>query len=387
MFVNMKRKIGALLLAVLTVVSMTACGAKEDAAEESGAPAGVAVQVQNVVAQDISADSIVSGKVTADGETAVYVMTTAKCSAVYVSAGQKVTAGTVLCTLDMSSATQEYSGSYVSSMANYNAQKDILDRQVAMAEKNYNDTLRLLEIGAASQLEADSAELQYLSAKTQRDSTLMQLAASMQSSQSNLMGMKLAVENVDADGNVHAPAGGTITTLGVRQGEMVSSSQPIAVIDSVDQMRISVDVSEALMPKLRVGDTASVTISSLNKSFDATIRSIDPAANLQTQLYGVQLTVPAEIGNLRAGIFADVAFHTDTSVGAVVVPTECILTANGESFVFIVEDGTAKKMNVVVGLSGNGITEVTEGISAGSSVVTVGQQYLSDGDAVRIVEG
>ena len=33
------------------------------------------------------------------------------------------------------------------------------------------------------------------------------------------------------------------------------------------------------------------------------------------------------------------------------------------------------------------MTEVTSGLDAGAQLVTVGQQYLSDGDAVRVVEG
>ena len=37
--------------------------------------------------------------------------------------------------------------------------------------------------------------------------------------------------------------------------------------------------------------------------------------------------------------------------------------------------------------TGSGMTEVTSGLDAGEQLVTVGQQYLSDGDAVRVVEG
>ena len=41
----------------------------------------------------------------------------------------------------------------------------------------------------------------------------------------------------------------------------------------------------------------------------------------------------------------------------------------------------------IAGLTGNGVTEVTGGLEAGQQLVTVGQAYLSDGDAVRIVSG
>ena len=39
------------------------------------------------------------------------------------------------------------------------------------------------------------------------------------------------------------------------------------------------------------------------------------------------------------------------------------------------------------GLTGNGVTEIAEGLSAGDQLVVVGQSYLTDGDPVRIVSG
>lgn len=39
------------------------------------------------------------------------------------------------------------------------------------------------------------------------------------------------------------------------------------------------------------------------------------------------------------------------------------------------------------GLTGNGVTEVTEGLTAGQQLVTVGQAYLHEGDPVRVVSG
>ena len=53
----------------------------------------------------------------------------------------------------------------------------------------------------------------------------------------------------------------------------------------------------------------------------------------------------------------------------------------------MVEDDAAKYVEVTTGLTGNGVTEVTSGLTAGQQLVTVGQAYLKDGDAVRVVSG
>ena len=87
------------------------------------------------------------------------------------------------------------------------------------------------------------------------------------------------------------------------------------------------------------------------------------------------------------GMFADVTFHTDVSENTIVVPTEAVLTRGETQYVFVVENGAAKYVEVLTGLTGNGVTEVLSGLSAGQQLVTVGQAYLSDGDPVRIVSG
>ncbi len=387
----MRKKLTALILALLMALTLTACGEQEGQAEENAAPAGVAVQVTEAVVETVSSDVTVSGKVAAEAETAVYVLgsNSAKVDAIYVSEGDYVIAGDVLCRLDtsmVSGSDLSNQASYLASMENYNTQKELLERTVAMQETNYQNTLALFEIGAASQLEVDAAELQYLSAVAQRDATLSQLASAMSSQQSGYLQMNAAMQGADAEGNVIAPISGRVTSVAATVGSTVSSSQPIVVIDATGQMNITVSVSEALIPKLSVGDKASVRVSSLSLDFDATITAIDHASSLQTQLYGVTLSAPAGVDGLRPGIFADVSFHTDTSVDAVIVPTEAILTSNGEQYVYVVDGGAARKAVVTTGLAGSGATELLSGVAAGESVVIVGQQYLSDGDAVRVVE-
>lgn len=387
----MRKKITALMLALSMLLALTACGESEQV-EENTAPAGLAVQVTEAKVQTLSSDVTVSGKVAAEAETAVYVLgsNSATVAQLYVSEGDRVTAGDVLCRLDtsrVSGSDLSNQASYLASMENYNTQKALLDRTVSMQQTNYENTLALYEIGAASRLEVDAAELQYLSAIAQRDATLSQLASAMSSQQSGYLQMNAAMQGADANGNVIAPVSGTVTSVSATVGSTVSATKPIAVIDAAGQMNISVSVSEALLPKLAVGDMASVSVSSLSLEFDALITAIDRASSLQTQLYGVTLSVPEEIEGLRPGTFADVSFHTDTSLDTVVVPTEAILTAAGEQYVYVVDGTVARKAPVTVGLAGSGVTELLSGVSAGESVVTVGQQYLSDGDAVRIVEG
>ena len=383
------KRLKFLTAALAMALTLSACGGQQ-AAEEPQETAGVAVQVQTVSARDISTENKVSGKITADNEATILIASAAKCTAVYKNAGDEVQQGDILCTLDLGSVLASYNAaciSYDAAVQSYQDQKGILDKQVAMAEDNVRNTKALFAIGAASQLEIDQAELSYQNAVAGRNSALAQLEAGMQNAKSGVEQMDVALENVDQDGNVLAPQGGTLVTMNAAEGSFISNTMPLAVIDGAEQMKVVASVSETLVPKLAAGDEATVTVSAANQTFPAVIRSVERAANVQTKLYTVTLTVPADATGLLSGMFADVTFHTDTSENAVVVPTEAILTSNGVQYVYVVEGGKAKYVPVTTGLTGSGVTEVTSGLAEGEQLVTVGQAYLADGDAVRVVGG
>ncbi len=462
----MKRKrIISLALAAAMLLLVSACGSDSSSSgtgssSSSGEEAGMAVQVQTVEASTISNENKVSGRVTAESQTTVLVGVTAPVEDVYVETGDYVQEGDLICTLDMESTIASYDAAVISrdsARESYNEQSQVFDTQIAqyddqmklledqrvtlqeqvdmitsqlemlntqlaMAEKNVTDTEALLEIGAASQTELDTAKvnadqaklgvtqaqvsldqatmaltsndndlnslkLAKLSSEAQKNSTLSQLEAGLKSYESNVSQLESAMENIDGSGNVVAPASGTIMQLNVVDNGMVAPSSPVAIINGVDQLKVVVMVSEALIPKIKTGDEVDVSVSSAELNYVGTIRTIDRSADMQTGLYTVTVSVPPESASLISGMFADVTFRTDTSYDTVVIPSEAILTSNGEQFVYVVEGDRAAKKIVTTGLTGNGVTEVLTGLEAGQTLVTVGQAYLNDGDPVRIVGG
>ena len=185
-----QKRIFSLALAAALALSLTACqssgggGGSDSSQKEEQPSAGVAVQVQEVRVDTISTENKVSGRVVTDGQESVFVSAQAECTALYVEVGDSVTAGQALCTLDMASTLSSYNAasiSYHSAVQSYQDQAAIFDSQIALAEKNVNDLKALFEIGAASQLEIDQAELSLQTAQAQKTSTLAQLEAGMQS--------------------------------------------------------------------------------------------------------------------------------------------------------------------------------------------------------------
>ena len=90
-----------------------------------------------------------------------------------------------------------------------------------------------------------------------------------------------------------------------------------------------------------------------------------------------------DAGALVPGSFVTVLVPTETRPNAVVVPKRAILLERDQSIVYRVQDGVAVRTPVTVGLSAQDLVEVTSGLSAGDTVVTVGQESLRDGAPVR----
>lgn len=386
----LKKRMTAAALCAVMALSLAACSAEEPAQTTEETDAGVAVQVVEITAGTIATENKVVGKLSAENEETIMVGSAAKCTAVYKNAGDSVEAGDVICTLDLGSTIANYNSariSYNSAVQSYNDQQSILTKQVKLAEDNVANTKALFEIGAASQLEVDQAQISYESAVAGMNSALAQLEAGIQSAKSGLEQLGLVMDNVDMSGNVIAPISGTLTSLNVSEGGFSSTSLPVAVIRGAEQMKITTSVSEALVPQLASGDEATVYVSSADKTFTAAIKSVDRSANYQTQLYTVVLTVPADVTGLISGASAEVTFHTNVSENTIVIPTEAILTGTDGQYVFVAENGLARRCVITTGLTGNGVTEVLSGVQVGEQLVTVGQAYLVDGSAVRVVGG
>ena len=384
---NMKR-ILPLLTAAALMVSMTACQS-DDAAQPTEA-AGVAVQTTLVVADNIATENRVSGQVVSDSQTMIMVGSSAKCTAVYAEAGDEVEAGDVICTLDMGSMIANYKAAkinYRATVQSYNDQKAILDAQLAQTEKQVADLKELFAIGAVAQTDVTSAELGLMQLKAQRDSALSQLEAGMQSAKSGLEQLEQVMEDVDDNGNVIAPVSGTLVSMSATENGYVSNTTPVAIIDSNEERKVAVMVSEALVSQILPGDEAQVVISAAGQSVTGTVSSVDRSPNYQTKLYTVYLALPEGTEGVLAGMFADVTFYTAFSADTIVIPSEAILTSNGVQYVFIVEGDTARRMDVTTGLIGSGVTEITSGLKVGQQLVIMGQAYLDDGAAVRVVEG
>lgn len=383
----MKKRILAALLAA-SMALCAGCGSQsDDTAEDDQTPVGTAVEVTEVTQGAMSTEYSVNGKVAADNEVQVFPMLAGQVLTLSVSEGDKVSKGQTLLSVDTSTVTSTMS----SLRESYNATKTATDKaienaqiSVQQAQLAVENTEALLEAGAAAEQDLtkakqglEQAQAGVAQARAQQAASLAQIQASMDQ-----------INKQASLGTVTAPCAGTVTTVNVVQGGMASSAQPAVVIAEDSRVKINASVSEDVFAGLHTGDSAGVQISVLSDEVkSAKIVSLPAAANQQTNLYDVSVSVP-DGSDPAIGAFATVIFYTDRRENTLSVPTECVLTGNdNERYLFTVDEGgtTAKRVTVETGLVGKTQTEITSGLTVGDRVVTKGQSYLSDGSAVRVV--
>ena len=382
----MKKRILAALLAA-SMALCAGCGSQTSDDGEEQTAAGTAVEVAEVTKGAMSTEYSVNGKVVADNEVQVFPMLAGQVLTLSVSEGDKVAKGQTLLNVDTSSVTSTMS----SLRESYNATKTATEKAienaqigVEQAQLAAENTEALLEAGAAAEQDLTKAKQGLAQAQAGVQQARAQQAASLAQIQASMD----QINKQASYGTVTAPCAGTVTAVNVVQGGMASSAQPAVVIAEDSRVKINASVSEDVFAGLHTGDSAGVQISVLSDEVkSAKIVSLPAAANQQTNLYDVSVSVPS--GTEPAiGAFATVIFYTDRRENTLSVPTDCVLTGNdNERYLFTVDESgtTAARVTVETGLVGKTNTEITSGLNEGDRVVVKGQSYLSDGSAVRVV--
>jgi HlyD family secretion protein len=120
---------------------------------------------------------------------------------------------------------------------------------------------------------------------------------------------------------VRAPINGIVTKRFVEAGELVGSGTSLVRLDDLSSLDITIYISEVDLPKIALGQSASVRIGAFqNRTFEGHVIFISPIAeftpkNIQTNdertklVFAVKIKVPNADGTLKAGIPADVTLR------------------------------------------------------------------------------
>ncbi len=112
---------------------------------------------------------------------------------------------------------------------------------------------------------------------------------------------------------------------------------------------------------------------------------IDNAIDTSTQTVQLKATFDNANGRLWAGQFAATSLHLFDEQGALVVPTQAVVSGQRGMYVYVVDQSdTARQRGVIVERTQNGLSIISTGIREGDRVVTDGQLRLTPDAPVRL---
>jgi len=186
-----------------------------------------------------------------------------------------------------------------------------------------------------------------------------------------------------------APFDGVVARRLVNRGDLVQAPTgtlmtPLFTVQRIDTIRVFCDVPENDVPLVHIGDPAIVKPSGLEgKPFIGKVTRFSLRLDPETRNMRTEIDLPNPEEHLYPGMYAEVSLEMNRHPDALTVPSAAVGTDSAGNFVYTVTDNQIARLAIKIGLTDNGRTEVTAGLSKDTPVVTTFRGAPSPGTAVQ----
>lgn len=286
---------------------------------------------------------------------------------IFVNYGDRVEKGQLLAQIDPTVYEARVAADQANLLA-LRAQRSDKQVQLGLAEKQFERQRRLLADRATSQDLYDSAEANRKSLLAQiavLDAQIQQAEATLKSDQANLGYTK-----------IYAPMTGIVVDITARQGQTLNANQSAPIIlriADLDTMTVKTQVSEADVPKLKIGmDAYFTTLGQPDKKRSGKLRQILPTPETVNNviLYSALFDVANPDLDLMTQMSAQVFFVVAKAENLPVVPMAALRQLpNGGYGLRVMENGQPTRRKVEVAASNRVNAAIGNGLKVGEEIV------------------
>lgn len=186
---------------------------------------------------------------------------------------------------------------------------------------------------------------------------------------------------------ITSPIAGYVTGKKVSLGDSVSVGQPLVTISKGKNVKIQFFVDQNQLASLKRGAEVAVADGNGN-TFPALVRNISPAADPDTKRFLIEAfpKQPATFSPL-AGTIVSVSFsfpQKPLQAGNLILPLSAITIGQNESYLFVAENGRAKKIIITIGKVTGETAELKADLDQNAQIILSGSKLLRDGDLINI---
>lgn len=185
---------------------------------------------------------------------------------------------------------------------------------------------------------------------------------------------------------IEAPFAGVAGLSNISIGAYVSAGTTITTLDSTSQMELNFSIPERFLGQINPGQKVEGGSPAYpDQLFRGELVELGSRVDELSRSLPVRALIDNADGQLRPGQFMSVSL-TLRERQALVVPEQAVMVRGNEHYVFVAEDGVARRVSVTLGSRMPGRVEIANGLSAEDAVVITGQDRLSSGDRIRVIE-
>jgi len=248
---------------------------------------------------------------------------------------------------------------------------------LAQTETDLERIRNLYNEGATSKQTLDKIEAEYKSLLAQRDVA----KATVEQSQAALNQAQIML----AECFIGAPISGIVSQEYLERGDMAMVTRPIMDIIDVDKVKVTTDLPERYIGQVSTGAEVCIRVDTFpNSDFQGTVTRVSPTVNIINRTAKLEITVDNADHALKPGMFARVTLNIIRREGVPVIEEAAVLRDESGKYVFVVEEGVARRRQIRLGVEEGPRAEVAEGLRPGDVLVVAGQQKLSEGKALEI---
>ncbi len=375
----------------------------------------VPVRIGRADRETITDSIATNGKIEALNNFEAYAPTATTVKKIYVQQGSWVKPGQLLLQLEDANARSQAARAQaqlkgaeadISAVENGGTKDELLTTRNALvkaqadretAQRNLRAMQRLLQSGAASQSEVDTAQSRFQIAEANVQLLEQKLSGRysqqevghVESQQAEARASLAAAQQLLKSSNIAAPRAGMVYSLPVRQGGFVNPGDLLVQVADLHTVRVRAFIDEPEIGKLRKGQLVEVTWDAIpGRIWQGTLETL-PTTVVQrgTRMVG-EATCVVENSDLK------LLPNTNISVAVVIarqqngltVPREAVhQDANGQ-FVFQVVNGELVRRDVKTGTADLTRIQVTGGLpdNAVLALGALNMQSLREGMPVKI---
>lgn len=210
-------------------------------------------------------------------------------------------------------------------------------------------------------------------------------AAQVNSAKVGAAGAKVGIDSAEYQLDMYtltAPIDGVIEAVNVKAHDFASPQTPAFVISNKNTMTVTFGVSEGIRGTLRVGQ--KIQVDRNGKLYDAAITEIGSMVDQTTGLFMIKSCVSTPDDSLLTGSSVKVTAETYSQAGALLIPYDAVYYDDSQPYVYVAENGTAKRKDVETGIFDMDTITVLSGLSTEDTLITSWSANLREGAEISV---